>query len=58
MEGAAWGRGARIEDLSAEELEELWDAAKGMEKVGGMTPSELAELEQRMDAEGQEARRG
>lgn len=58
MEGAAWGRGARIEDLSAEELEELWDAAKGMEKVGGMTPSELAELEQRMDADVQEARRG
>lgn len=31
MEGAAWGQGRRIEDLSADELEELWDIAKQME---------------------------
>lgn len=31
MEGAAWGQGRRIEDLSASELEELWAIAKGME---------------------------
>ncbi len=28
MEGAAWGQGRRIEELSPDELEELWDAAK------------------------------
>ena len=28
MEGAAWGQGQRVEDLSAAELEELWAAAK------------------------------
>lgn len=31
MEGAAWGQGRRIEDLSADELEELWQAAKMLE---------------------------
>lgn len=31
MEGAAWGQGRRIEDLGADELEELWQAAKMLE---------------------------
>lgn len=31
MEGAAWGQGRRIEDLSGEELEELWRMAKALE---------------------------
>ena len=31
MEGAAWGMGKRIEDLSMEELEQLWAAAKTLE---------------------------
>lgn len=31
MEGAAWGQGRRIEDLDADELEELWQAAKMLE---------------------------
>lgn len=31
MEGAAWGQGRRIEDLDADELEELWRAAKMLE---------------------------
>lgn len=28
MEGAAWGQGLRVEDLSMEELQQLWDQAK------------------------------
>ena len=31
MEGAAWGQGRRVEELSADELEELWEAAKLLE---------------------------
>lgn len=31
MEGAAWGMGKRVEDLSMEELEQLWAAAKTLE---------------------------
>lgn len=31
MEGAAWGQGRRVEDLSTSELEELWGAAKLLE---------------------------
>lgn len=31
MEGAAWGQGRRIEDLTAEELEELWTISKVLE---------------------------
>ena len=31
MEGAAAGQGRRIEDLSADELEELWTMAKMLE---------------------------
>lgn len=33
MEGAAWGQGQRVEDLSAAELEELWAAAKLLDPV-------------------------
>ena len=28
MEGAAWGQGLRIEELSMEEMQQLWDQAK------------------------------
>ena len=28
MEGAAWGQGMRVEDMSMEELQQLWDQAK------------------------------
>ena len=28
MEGAAWGQGVRIEDLSMDEMQQLWDQAK------------------------------
>lgn len=31
MEGAAWGQGRRIEDLTADELEELWTISKVLE---------------------------
>ncbi len=31
MEGAAWGMGKRVEELSMEELEQLWAAAKTLE---------------------------
>lgn len=30
MEGAAWGQGLRIEELSMEEMQQLWDQAKMM----------------------------
>lgn len=33
MEGAAWGQGLRIEELSMEEMQQLWDQAK-MLRVG------------------------
>ncbi len=33
MEGAAWGQGRRIEELSADELEELWGVAKALERT-------------------------
>ena len=33
MEGAAWGQGKRIEELSQPELEELWEAAKALERA-------------------------
>lgn len=32
MEGAAWGQGKRVEDLTMDELEELWQAAKLIEQ--------------------------
>lgn len=31
MEGAAWGQGRRIEDMTADELEELWTISKVLE---------------------------
>ena len=31
MEGAAWGQGRRIEDMTADELEELWTISKVVE---------------------------
>ena len=33
MEGAAWASGKNIEDLSMDELQELWDQAKLMQRV-------------------------
>ena len=33
MEGAAWGQGKRVEELSQPELEELWEAAKAFERA-------------------------
>ena len=33
MEGAAWANGKNIEDLSMDELQELWDQAKLMQRV-------------------------
>lgn len=33
MEGAAWGQGKRLEDLSMDELEELWGMAKELERM-------------------------
>lgn len=33
MEGAAWGQGRRVEDLTDEEREELWEAAKLLEET-------------------------
>ena len=32
MEGAAWVRGERLEDLSTDEQEELWQQAKAHER--------------------------
>ena len=32
MEGAAWARGERLEDLSTDEQEELWQQAKAHER--------------------------
>ncbi len=56
MEGVAWSRGARIEDLTADELEDLWGAAKAMEVVGDMSADDLAVLEQRLEEEGARGR--
>ena len=46
MEGAAWGMGKRIEELSSDELEELWGAAKMLEATSAATvcADELSEL--------------
>ena len=34
MEGAAAGQGRRVEDLSMEEMEELWQLSKALEGDG------------------------
>ncbi len=46
MEGAAWGMGRRIEELSADELEELWGAAKMLEAAGASASFEGASGEE------------
>ena len=40
MESAAWARGTRIEDLSTEGQEELWQQAKAVEKQAKVYPAE------------------
>lgn len=42
MEGAAWGQGKRLEDLSMDELEELWGMAKELERMKVFAVSESA----------------
>ena len=39
MEGAAWGQGKRLEDLSMDELEELWGMAKELERMKAFASS-------------------
>ena len=57
MEGAAWGQGRRIEELSMDELEELWQMAKLMEATASAPrlSEELDAIEAARAAEGENA---